>query len=76
MTKKQINKKVGKNLKALRKAARVTQMKLGRRLRIPQHGLCKIEKGSRFLTAAELYRAAKFFEVDLDVFFEWGEDGK
>lgn len=65
-----IDKKIGQRIKNLREQTGITQDKLAQRLRISRPAVSQIEKGERKISAGELIKLSKIFNLDIDTLLE------
>jgi len=66
----EIDKKLGQRIKNLREQTGITQDKLAQRLRISRPAVSQIEKGERKISAGELIKLSKIFNLDVDTLLE------
>jgi transcriptional regulator with XRE-family HTH domain len=66
-----INKVIGKNLRAFRIESGMTQSELGGIIGVTFQQVQKYEKGESKVTAALLYKFCRIFGAPLDSFFDW-----
>lgn len=66
---RKVDKIIGANLREFRREARVSQIELAERLGLHQTSICRIERGSQSLTAAELRSVAEIFQKPMEWMF-------
>ena len=62
--------KLAARLKAARKAARISQSRVSRALRIPRTAVTQLENGKRAVSTLELYRMSLLYCRSISSFFE------
>jgi transcriptional regulator with XRE-family HTH domain len=72
------NKIIGANIRALRKAAEISQTELGQKLGIHQTAICRVERGTQQLSAIEMLKicdivSCRMFQLYLGLTVEDGE---
>lgn len=66
----QIKEQLGETVYLMRKAAKISQVELGRLLSLHQTAICRIEQGLQSLMIEQLYTLSQFFDVKLDALIE------
>ena len=64
------DKKIGLELRVLRRKAKMSQSALGQALDLTFQQIQKYEKGSNRISALRLYQISKIFDVEIDHFFK------
>lgn len=62
VAKKDLNKRIGRDLMRLRKLYRLSQETLGNELGLHQSAICRIEDGEQELSAAEFVKLRAYFD--------------